>query len=136
MGMYTGLRGEITLRPAVAELVREWYDDDIVTDEIAKEFDFNVWEYIGHKTYLSEVLDFAKMSRSAFIPNGQVCYMPSDWEDFSTILKSDVLVFSCSLKNYNGEIGVFVEKVLPEIAISWDLEERYEEDSESTFHKS
>ena len=132
--MYTGLRGTVYLLPEVAELIREWYDDDIITDEIAKHFDFNVWEYVGSNYTSQAVQDFAKMSRSSFIPNGALCYMPEDWE-WQRELITNKLTFCCSLKNYNGEIGVFVKKVLPMIAVSWDLEERYEEAVESIFHK-
>ena len=133
--MYTGLRGTVVLLPEVAELIRDWYDDDVITDEIAKHFDFNIWEYVGSNYTSQATQDFAKMPRSSFIPNGVLCYMPEDWADFSVLIRNCVLEFSCSLKNYNGEIDVFVEKVLPEIALSWDLEERYEESSESIFHK-
>ncbi len=134
MGMYTGLRGNIVLKPEVAELMVEWYDDDIISDEAAKLFDWNVWNYVASNLSNEKVASFAQMSRSSFIPNGAVCYMPPDWE-FQNNIRHGVLYFCCSLKNYCGTIDKFIE-LLPEIATAWDLEELYEENTESIFHKN
>lgn len=133
MGMYTGLRGKIELKPQVAALMTEWYDDEIVTDEVAKHFDWNVWEYVASHLEDVAIKHWADMPRSSFIPNGMVCYMPDDWDECRDI-SGNTLTVCCSLKNYNGEIAMFIEQVLPVIADAWELEERYEEDSESTFH--
>lgn len=134
MGMYTGLRGQVTLKPEVAKLMGEWYDDDIISEAVAEHFEWNVWNYVAKSLSNDKIAEFAQMSRSSFIPNGAVCYMPPDWE-FQREIVQNVLYFCCSLKNYCGTIDAFIQ-LLPEIATAWDLEELYEEDTESTFHKN
>lgn len=127
--MYTGLRGSVTFKKGVAELVDEWWQ------YYACEYS-NLWHFLNAKgwKYVPEFYVFADDVRSSYIPFGAVCYMPDDWEEHdSAMLDGATLMFTCSLKNYTGTIQKFIE-CLPHIADSWDLESRYEE-GESVFYK-
>ena len=131
MGMYSGLRGKVKLKPEVEELMIYW----LYTDEDTREkYNYGMWSFIGNELDNTKVVNFADDGRSSFIPNGHVCYMPEDWQNINNIELGDTWNFCCSLKNYNGTIQKFID-LLPEIAVSWDLEERYEEWYESEFHK-
>lgn len=133
MGMYTGLRGKVKLKAEVEELMLLWlYDDDSSCDE---QYDYNMWFFIGSKLDNTLILNFADDSRATMIPRGSICYMPDDWQHENNIELGDTWNFCCSLKNYNGTIQKFID-LLPEIAVSWDLEELYEEDNVPTIHKS
>lgn len=132
MGIYTGLRGTILFLPVVAELMRAWKEDRTTK--------LGIWEFVFERLpedtpgEVRESLRRWKMVlRANFIPNGALAYMPSDWEEHHREWEGDRLHFTCSLKNYEGEIEEFIEEVLPHIAAAWDLERRYEEDEESTF---
>ena len=112
MGIYTGLRGTITLNDEYADKIR----DVMVTDSLF------FWRHVlppGHP--------FLDKDRCDSIPYGAVCYMPGDWEDGHAWLNGNEWQICCSLKNYSDEIATFVETVLPLIAKSWDLESLYEE---------
>lgn len=132
MGMYTGLRGKVKLKPEVEELMCYWLYAD---DTFSEEYNYDTWLFIGSKLDNTKVLNFADDSRANFIPRGSICYMPNDWWHENSISLGDTWNFCCSLKNYNGTIQKFID-LLPEIAVSWDLEELYEEWNESVFHKS
>ena len=114
--MYTGLRGWIEVKE------EHWFADGKVDWE-------SMIGIIGPKTD-----EYANKPRSSFIPNGAVFYMEDDWVDrHKSSLEEGILSFTCSLKNYDGEIDSFIE-ALPELATRWQLEERYEEDMFSKFH--
>ena len=132
MGMYTGLRGKVKLKPEVEELMCYWLYAD---DTFCEEYNYDMWLFIGNKLDNTKVLNFADDSRANFIPRGSICYMPNDWRHENSISLGNTWNFCCSLKNYNGTIQKFID-LLPEIAVSWDLEELYEEWDESVFHKS
>lgn len=132
MGMYTGLRGKVKLKPEVEELMIYWLYAD---EDIREKYNYGMWSFIGNELDNTKVVNFADDGRSSFIPNGHVCYMPEDWQNINNIELGDTWNFCCSLKNYNGTIQKFID-LLPEIAVSWDLEELYEEWNESVFHKS
>lgn len=132
MGMYTGLRGKVKLKPEVEDLMCYWL---YAEDNTCEEYNYAMWLFIGNKLDNVKILNFNDDSRSSFIPNGQVCYMPDDWQNENSIALGDTWNFCCSLKNYTNTIQKFID-LLPEIAVSWDLEERYEEWDESVFHKS
>lgn len=132
MGMYTGLRGKVKLKTEVEELMCYWLYAD---DTFCERYNYGMWSFIGNELDNTKVVNFADDSRSSFIPNGQVCYMPDDWQNENNIELGDTWNFSCSLKNYNGTIQKFID-LLPEIALSWRLEELYEEDNIPTIHKS
>lgn len=121
MGMYTGLRGKITLK-----------DNNLTKAILEKDFD---WEAIRNSYYNETISAWANVGRCNFIPFGAVCYMPDSWGDWFQTTDGLTLTFCCSLKNYENEIQTFVEKVLPEIADDWVLEGLYEESVYSTLYK-
>lgn len=133
MGMYSGLRGKVKLKPEVAELMKEWNSDEN-TSAFSETYDNNLWKYIAVQLGNDAVLVFSDDSRSDFIPYGRVCYMPDDWYN-DNMLTGNLWEFCCSLKNYNGTIEEFID-ILPHIALYWDLEKRYEEWHDSVFYKS
>lgn len=117
MGMYTGLRGTITFK----EEFRNRLSDNFEWEDV-----------IGNDTEVKRT--WLNHGRNSFIPNGSVCYMPEDWGKNRRKYDKGELSFACSLKNYGGEIESFLE-LLEEIAISWDLEELYEEDDTPIIHR-
>ena len=121
MGMYTGLRGKILLK-----------DNNLTPILIEKNFR---WIDVANSIYDETISAWANIGRCNFIPNGAVCYMPSDWDEGWSV-DGRVLSFTCSLKNYEDEIGKFIEHVLPQIAEGWNLEELYEESPYSTLVSS
>ena len=147
MGMYTGLRGRIVLKSNVAlamtsyDRMYELADDVNDVHDILLKYKFNVWAYVQKATKM-DLNEFVDDFRSAHITSSGVWYMPDDWE-YQKIISVErhgyyhrhVLLFCCSLKNYTGTIAKFIN-ILPLIAHSWYIEERYEEDQESTFHHS
>jgi len=122
MGMYTGLRGTITFKPDVANVLRE-------------RGDWN-WEELAYHLNSDAVKDFANKNRCNFIPKGALSYMPSDWDEVVNKWIDDTTYsFACSLKNYEEEIATFIG-ILPEIADYWELEELYEEADCPDIHRS
>ena len=126
MGMYTGLRGNVQFKASIAEVMKEYFDVDYLWQK------YDLWEWVAKETTLW-LNDFEKDFRSDYIPKGVVCYMPDDWGDGDYFWIGDTLHFTCSLKNYTGTIEKFIG-ILPTIALSWELEKRYEEDSEPTLY--
>lgn len=118
MGMYTGLRGKVVFKD------KEFAED--LKRELESYDRLNHWQGLSEKyPELEELEKFSTMGRATFIPCGSMCYL--DWEDTYSRVQGKVFEFNCSLKNYEGEIETFVEKVLPEIAEDWNLEMQYEE---------
>ena len=122
MGMHTGLRGVILLK-----------DNELTKAILQHNF---YWRDVAEASGDGVVKDYAAIERWGEIPNNVPCYMPAEWnKDFENVSVSDNRVeFSCSLKNYEGQIKHFVSKVLPHIADDWRLEELYEGSSYSTLH--
>lgn len=116
MGMYTGLRGTVVVKPEYVSKIAKLIVDDV-----------------GWEDILPSDNKYNNYSRNSFIPFGAVCYMPSDWE-YKVDFKNNELTFCCSLKDYNSTIKQFLTHCLPEIAESWELEELHEEDSQPTIH--
>lgn len=131
MGDYTGLRGKVKLKAEVEELMIYWLCAD---DTFCEKYNYGMWSFIGNELDNIKVINFADDGRSSQIPRGSICYMPDDWQHENNIELGNTWNFCCSLKNYNGTIQKFID-LLPEIAVSWDLEERYEYWSESVFHR-
>lgn len=125
MGMYTGLRFKVVIKPEYREILNTILNED----------DFLEWGYYENTPFTKEWMNY---SRSCFIPWGAICYMPDDWEDHSISnfdIKTGIWEVRCSLKNYERTIEYFLENVLSKIIMSSDLiERRYEEDEESTFY--
>ena len=119
MGMYTGLRGSITFKQSVAQVLQEVGFD---------------WQVIAYHTQSEAAKAFASKGRSGFIPRGALCYMPSDWDSIvDEWIDEATYSFACSLKNYDGEIEAFLQ-MLPDIADYWELEELYEEAESPIVH--
>lgn len=116
MGMYTGLRGKIKLKPEYAVKIKQ---------EMGSE------EYFCWENILPEGNKYHSYSRNSFIPFGMQQLW---WENEPVELKDGILSFTCSLKNYDDTIEVFLKECLPLIADSWNLEELYEEDTIPTKH--
>ncbi|MNF96314.1 hypothetical protein D3C85_384880 [compost metagenome] len=121
MGMYTGLRGKILLK-----------NNKLSSVIIQKDFR---WEEVAGTICDETISKWADVGRCNFIPNGSVCYMPASWGEGWSV-EGNVLTFTCSLKDYCGEIKAFVNKVLPHIADAWNLEEFYEESTYSLLFSS
>ncbi len=125
MGMYTGLRFKATLKPFVAEIMSKLYDDKDYSD---------FWGTIARIIPISN--DWLNKDRRNFIPFGAIAYLPDDWdaESCTAGLKETEWHVCCSLKNYSGEIELFLRDVLPTlISEICQVEYLYEEWSESKF---
>lgn len=119
MGMYTGLRGSITFKQSVAQVLQEVGFD---------------WQVIAYHIQSEAAKAFASKGRSGFIPRGALCYMPSNWDSIvDEWIDETTYSFACSLKNYDGEIEAFLQ-MLPDIADYWELEELYEEAESAIIH--
>ena len=129
MGTYTGLRGSVTLKDNVADAVKAYKE----LEQKSSEPYIELWEYVREVTGL-DLQGFDEDYRADFIPFGAVCYMPEDWV-YGNEIEGNVLTFTCSLKNYTGTIGKFID-ILPVIATAWNLEELHEEASEPVFYVS
>jgi hypothetical protein len=142
MGMYTGLRCKVIIKP-----------------EYREEFGLlhNKLGYEWAKSKFGFMREFGQLSRASFIPRGALSYMPDSWEnvpkkangDYDWMNATDTdgferqfntetgyWAFQCSLKNYEDEIENFFENVLGNIAEEViHLEYYYEEWESSTFYK-
>lgn len=130
MGMYTGVRAKIIIKP-----------------EFREEFSFldKEAEYEWSESNLDFLKEYGQVSRATFIPRGGLSYMPDEWElvelrDLGNVSvasdgfdryfnkKNGIWTFQCSLKNYEDTIETFFENVLPKITESIiHLEKYYEE---------
>lgn len=115
MGMYTGLRCKVIIKP-------EYREEMAYMDSINYE-----WE----QSNLDFMREYSKDYRATFIPCGVLSYMPSSWEEepfdrfgigfptdgFSTDFdpETGLWSFQCSLKNYEDTIENFMENVLTRI---------------------
>jgi len=115
MGMYTGLRFKAELKPIVASAMRLVEGSD----------DF--WESLSRIIPISN--DWLNTPRRVFIPFGSVNYMPDDWTLLGSVYPTEnTWDICCSLKNYEGEIELFLREVLPYlISEPCRVEYRYEE---------
>jgi len=141
MGMYTGLRCKVIIKPKYrCEL-------NLLHDEL---------EYEWTESNIDFLREFGEYSRADFIPKGVLCYMPDDWEDVPLNkdgardwmnatatdgferrfdLKTGLWSFQCSLKNYKGTIEYFFDKVMSKIIEKViHLEYYYEEWDRSVFY--
>ncbi|WP_346938229.1 hypothetical protein [uncultured Clostridium sp.] len=142
MGMYTGLRFK--------GIIKEEYRDDINT--LINDKDCFKWGNLQHELFEK----YDKVSRSSFIPFGDLSYMPDSWEkdtgkrdeygykitkdtdgfDRKFDRETGLLAFQCSLKDYDDTIEYFLNNIL--IAIcekAYHIEELYEENNISTMYK-
>jgi hypothetical protein len=125
MGMYTGLRFKATLRPFVADTLAKFYNDRDCPD---------FWGAVSGVIPISN--NWMNTHRRDFIPFGAISYLPDDWDEESRSagLRGTEWHVCCSLKNYEGEIELFLREVLPHlISDMCRVEYRYEEWEESRF---
>lgn len=119
MGMYTGFRADVIVKPEYREMI----------SAIMGCGDYHWRDFVEQFPFLAE---FSKMGRHNFIPFGSLCYMPEEW-DFNQQFQRKFdqhtgrWTFSCSLKNYESEIELFCNSVLSVIAESGCFEMLYEE---------
>lgn len=131
MGMYTGLRCKVIIKPEYREEMKYLHEIDYE------------WE--------DSNLDFMKEyaegdGRATFIPRGSLSYMPDAWEEDPRSLfspatdgfdrkfdpETGLWTFQCSLKNYDDTIENFLDNVLSRITEEViHLEYYYEEWSRS-----
>ena len=119
MGMYPGLK-------VTAKIKQEFVEE--LSNVLSSDADY-VWKTVDLERFRF-VEKYANLSRSNFIPFGAVCYMPSDWDNKNSF-ENGVWKFCCSLKNYDGEIEIFLKEVLVEICEWAKIERLYEEESVS-----
>jgi hypothetical protein len=119
MGMYTGFR----FSGIVKSFFREYVENCLV---IGCEKELYGWEGVWRLSGLmggfdmpfqKELSKWTLVGRKDFIPFGAMSYMPDHWgEQHSTFDKNNgEWNFICSLKNYENEIGQFIETILPYI---------------------
>ena len=104
MGMYTGLRFKAKLKPLVADSFTMLYG-------IREGSSF--WDNLSRIIPISD--KWLSVGRKDFIPFGALSYMPSDWDETPTGIDGNTWKVCCSLKNYEGEIEVFLSEVLPHL---------------------
>ncbi|MEC1429113.1 hypothetical protein P9D51_24020 [Bacillus sonorensis] len=126
MGMYTGLRCKVIIKP-----------------EFREEFQFlSERQFEWSDSNIDFLKEFGDYSRSTFIPNGALSYMPDNWsqedelgneiptDGFDRRFEKDtgLWTFQCSLKDYDDTIAEFLNKVLIKVVEEVvHLEEFYEE---------
>lgn len=124
MGMYTGLRARVKIKPEFRA-------------EITKLHEESGWENVK----VPNIQRWLREHRNGFIPFGVLAYMPDDFGEPFKPRKTDYgeveggsefdgewWTFSCSLKNYNGEIQIFIVQILANIVEEIDYcESLYEE---------
>ncbi len=111
MGMYTGLRAKVIIKPEFRDAIAVLHGPEHDWDAVYRQFP----GFPGNLTWHI-------VSRRQFIPYGCLAYMPDDFsdaEDGESFSKFDpatgVWEFCCSLKNYESEIECFIENVLKHI---------------------
>lgn len=123
MGMYTGLRVNVTVKDEYRKMIRAINGGE---------------EWLQFSCEYPFLADYATLGRSDFIPHGMLSYMPYSWETedyratdgFETGINmiTGKWTFQCSLKNYENEIEKFLDEVLPNIITSSEhIEYFYEE---------
>jgi hypothetical protein len=118
MGMYTGLRCKVIVKPEYREEMKHIAEQDYEWSESNLDF---------MKKYDEE------HSRATFIPRGALSYMPRSWEEgpfggsgfggkatdgFERNFdpETGLWTFQCSLKNYEDTIEYFMDHVLSRIS--------------------
>ena len=115
MGMYTGLRCKVIIKPEFREEMKHM-------DEI---------QYEWKNSNLDFLREYSKDCRATFVPCGGLAYMPNSWEgppyskygigtatdgfERKFDLETGLWTFQCSLKNYEDTIENFMENVLTRI---------------------
>lgn len=100
MGMYTGLRARVKIKSEYRA-------------EIQRLHDTRNWDGVN----VPNINKWLKFDRNIFIPYGGLCYMPDGFgepfgENSGRKFDGEWWQFSCSLKNYEGEIQFFLENIM------------------------
>lgn len=114
MGMYTGLRAKLIVKPEFRQ---------IIFDLNRRDADLYSWEWLAEQHPTVESLQiWSRTGRCNFIPHGVLCCMPNDFsdsEDGEGYSKFDMETgeweFCCSLKNYENEIRTFNMTIMAEM---------------------
>ena len=142
MGMYTGVRCKVIIKPEYRE------EFDHLHNELSYEWSESNYEFLR---------EYGDYSRATFIPKGSLSYMPDSWEyipkkedgsrdwmnaqdldgfDRKFDKETGLWTFQCSLKNYEDTIEYFFENVLSKVAQEViHLEYYYEEWVESDLYE-
>jgi len=124
MGMYTGVRARVKIKPEHRDAIKKLHD-------------YGDWTVVS----CPGVIDWIMHGRCGFIPFGVLAYMPEDFGDpfepsrdkcgpkeGGSEFDGEWWTFSCSLKNYEGEIEFFMENVMCHLVQEVDYcESLYEE---------
>lgn len=118
MGMYTGLRAKVVVKPEWRAAIAVLHED-----VPAEWFPGCRWGRVFHAhPSMPGVGRWVRVGRRDFIPFGSLAYMPDDFsdaEDGESYSRFDPVTglweFCCSLKNYEDEIEQFVTEVLAHI---------------------
>lgn len=115
MGMYTGLRCRVIIKPEYREEI----------EKINKGLEWEDSQYGLFRMYGDD-------PRAGFIPRGALSYMPWGDDEFhwqrKMDIRSGVWQFQCSLKDYDDTIQSFFDDILPEIASEIIYLEKYYEE--------
>ena len=115
--MYTCLR-------FVGEVKEEYIDEIemLFNANNGKETEWKGWEHFAYSHPFAE--PFSKLWRADFIPFGAMTYYNRDkftsvgdidTLTFSNVIEERTWVFQCDLKDYDGEIDMFLETIAKEI---------------------
>lgn len=106
--MYTGLRFKAKLKPLASIAIEAAYRELQIA-----EGSYDFWEIVNAIFPISN--HWLSIGRRDFIPLGSLSYMPAEWDDLKTEegINGDIWTVCCSLKNYSGEIEIFLKEVLP-----------------------
>ena len=131
MGMYTGLRARVKIKPEYRDAMYKLYHPE--GDDVN-----GFWSVLNDGE-LPNLAEWKKVGRCNAIPCGCLAYIPDDFgepfgKDGGHGFDGEWWTFSCSLKNYRNEIQTFFDLILKNIAEEIDycqrLYEIYEESSE------
>jgi len=115
MGMYTGLRAKLIVKPEFRQIIF-----DLNRREEDEKYS---WRGLA-ATYpeIKSLQLWTQVDRCNFIPHGGLAYMPDDFsdaEDGENYSKFDMETgeweFCCSLKNYENEIRTFNMTIMAEM---------------------
>jgi hypothetical protein len=134
MGMYTGLRCKVIIKPEFRK------DFQMLSENLYK------W----NSSNVDFIKEFSEVERNNFIPLGSVNSMPGSWEkapydkygsgvpedgfDRNFDANTGLWTFQCSLKNYEDTIEKFIEKVLKNVVQEIIHLEQLHQDSEYSLH--
>lgn len=121
MGMYTGLKVHVKIKEEYIPMIEK------IMGANGAEINYDVlWDNLGY-----DFTDtWAKVWRSSSIPYGSTSTIwNEDDPEWQRFFENGIWKFQTALKNYENEIDLFLEHVLPEITEEcYYVESLYEED--------